>query len=112
VQAAALAQINKVYEAAHLQDTTDKSQFKQTLHDATAEALDTGAIRLSQDQFVMGLGPESGPAAYQQYLKDAQFGSDRRSVAEMSPDQIATLRQSYQPRPGEEGAALIRRRQV
>lgn len=102
VQAAALQHVNKIYEAYHLQQSQDKSAFTVKLQNSSAEALDTGAVQqpIGHEEFIAGLGPEAGEAAYQDYQKTIQLGSDLRSTASLSPEGIGELYKKYQPQPG------------
>jgi GH24 family phage-related lysozyme (muramidase) len=111
VQAAALAHLNKVYEAYHLQQMQGQAAFKQKLQDRTTEALTTGRVEdpIQPEEFTLNLGPEQGPAAYATYQANVQLGADIRSTAGMSPAEIDALRERYKPQPGDGFDAQVRR---
>lgn len=103
VQAAALAHINKIYQAWELQGAQDTAAFKLRLNASTAEALDTGQVKqpLGREEFITGMGPVAGEKAYADYQSNVQLGADMRSTASLPPDQIAALREKYKPVPGD-----------
>jgi hypothetical protein len=102
-QNAYFGRVNRVYEAYHVDESLNRSLFKQKVQDTTAEAFDTGTVKtpLTREQFVAGLGPEEGVRGYDDYQSNLQLGSDMRAVAGMSENEISALRQRYQPQPGE-----------
>jgi uncharacterized protein (TIGR02594 family) len=111
VQAAALARVNKMYEAFHLEQTQETAAFNVRLKDTTAEALGTGAVQhpLAAQEFVTALGPEKGAQEYEEYRKNLQLGADIASTASMSPEQIGELRARYVPPAGPGYAAQAKR---
>lgn len=114
VQAAALARVNKIYQAWELQSATDKASFQVTVKNSTAEALSTGKVAapLSQEQFISNYGVAEGPKQWQDYQANVQLGSDIRSTATLSPQDLAALRESYTPKPGETFVAQQHRASV
>lgn len=113
VQAAALAHLNKMYEAFHIQQTQDTAAFNVKLKDTTAEALDTGSVQnpITPQEFVDAYG-DKGAAAYEEYQKTVQLGADIKSTATMSPDELADLYKRYAPQPGPGYDAAAKRMDV
>ena len=113
VQAAALSHINKIYEAWHFQQVQQSGAFTVRLENATTEALDTGknSNPIQHEEFLTGLGPEKGEAAYQEYQANVQLGSDMRTAAGMSPSDLAALQERYAPKPGSDDYAAQAARQ-
>jgi GH24 family phage-related lysozyme (muramidase) len=116
VQAAALARVNKVFEAYHFQDAQQSAAFNVKLNGSVAELRDTGQLTnpIQHDEFVNGLGPQKGEAAWQDYQKDVQLGADMRSMAGQSPEDLAATVQKYSnPTPGDDyGRQAERRDQI
>jgi GH24 family phage-related lysozyme (muramidase) len=113
VQAAALAHINKIYEAYHFQDAQQSAAFSQKLNGSIAELRDTGQLTnpIQHEEFLNGLGPQKGEAAWQDYQKDAQLGADMRSLAGQSPEEIAATYGRYaNPTPGDDYGTQVQRR--
>jgi GH24 family phage-related lysozyme (muramidase) len=116
VQGAALAHINKLYEAYHFQDAQQSAAFSQKLNGSIAELRDTGQLTnpIQHDEFINGFGPQKGEAAWQDYQKDVQLGSDMRSLAGQSPAELADTIGGYSKlTPGDDyGRQAERRDQV
>ncbi|WP_439392324.1 lysozyme [Bradyrhizobium sp. PMVTL-01] len=103
VQAAALARVNKIYQAWDLQSAQEKATFGVTVKNSTAEALATGEVKnpLSREQFITNYGVQEGEDAWQEYQKSVQFGADLHTTAGLSLADLAALRQKHQPQPGD-----------
>jgi GH24 family phage-related lysozyme (muramidase) len=116
VQAAALAHINKIYEAYHFQDAQQSAAFSQKLNGSIAELRDTGQLTnpIQHDEFINGFGPQKGEAAWADYQKDVQLGADMRSLAGQSPEELAdTIGKYSKLTPGDDyGRQAERRDQV
>jgi GH24 family phage-related lysozyme (muramidase) len=113
VQAAALAHINKIYEAYQYQDARQSAAFSLKLNGSVAELRDTGQLTnpIQHEEFLNGLGPQKGEAAWQDYQKDVQLGADMRSLAGQSPDEIAATYGRYaNPTPGDDYGTQVQRR--
>jgi GH24 family phage-related lysozyme (muramidase) len=113
VQAAALAHINKIYEAYHFQDAQQSAAFSQKLNGSVAELRDTGQLTnpIQHDEFLNGLGPQKGEAAWQDYQKDVQLGADMRSLAGQSPEELGQTIDKYSKlTPGDDYARQAERR--
>ena len=107
MQAAALAQLNHVYEAQHVQNVQDDAIFKRREQDAKAEALNTGQVTnpITEDDFVAHYGPERGREAFEDYTDTVQLGTNMRALGSMSPEEVATAFRDSQPQPGAAGYA-------
>lgn len=103
VQAAALARVNKIYQAWDLQQSQNKASFDVNVRNATAEALATGQVKnpLSREQFIMSYGAADGEAQWAEYQANVQLGSDVHTTAGLAPSDLASLREKYTPQPGE-----------
>lgn len=103
VQAAALAHMNKVYQAYELQGAQGKASFEVSVKNSTAEALSTGKVSqpLSYERFIQNYGGAEGEREWQNYQANVQLGSDIRSTATLAPTDLAALRERYTPQPGE-----------
>jgi hypothetical protein len=113
VQAAALAQINRIYGAYRLQDSQQSAAFTLKLNGSLAELRDTGQQTnpIEHEEFLNGLGPTKGEAAWQDYQKDVALGADMLSLAGQSPDEIAATYGRYaNPTPGDDYGAQVQRR--
>ena len=113
VQAAALAHINKIYEAYHFQDSQQSAAFSLKLNGSVAELRDTGQLTnpIQHEEFLNGFGPTKGEAAWQDYQKDVQLGADMRSLAGQSPEEIAATYARYaNPTPGDDYGTQAQRR--
>jgi GH24 family phage-related lysozyme (muramidase) len=113
VQAAALAHINKLYEAYHFQDAQQSAAFNLKLHGSIAELRDTGQLTnpIQHDEFLNGLGPQKGETAWQDYQKDVQLGSDMRSLAGQSPQELGdTIAKYSKLTPGDDYGRQAERR--
>ncbi len=113
VQAAALAHVNKIFEAYHFQDAQQSAAFSQKLNGSIAELRDTGQLTnpIQHEEFVNGLGPQKGEGAWQDYQKDVQLGADMRSLAGQSPEEIAATYGRYaNPTPGDDYGTQVQRR--
>jgi GH24 family phage-related lysozyme (muramidase) len=113
VQAAALARINRIYEAFHFQDAQQSAAFSLKLNGSVAELRDTGQLTnpIQHDEFLNGLGPQKGEAAWQDYQKDVQLGADMRTLAGQSPEEIAATYARYaNPTPGDNYGTQVQRR--
>lgn len=102
MQAAALNRINVTFAAQRETQSNDSAAFKLKLQNSTAEALDTGNVTnpIAPDEFNAVYGSEEGARQYQDYQANVQLGADMRATASMSPEQLATMERSYQPKPG------------
>lgn len=103
VQAAALARVNKIYQAWDLQQSQNKASFDVSVKNATAEALATGQVKnpLSREQFIMNYGAADGDAQWAEYQANVQLGADVHTTANLAPAELASLREKYTPQPGE-----------
>jgi GH24 family phage-related lysozyme (muramidase) len=113
VQAAALSHINKVYEAYNFQNAQQSAAFTVRLNGSLAELRDTGQLTnpIQHDEFINGLGPQKGEAAWSDYQKDVQLGADMRSLAGQSPEEVAATYARYaSPTPGDGYGAQVQRR--
>jgi GH24 family phage-related lysozyme (muramidase) len=113
VQAAALQHINKLYEAYHFQDAQQSAAFNLKLHGSIAELRDTGQLTnpIQHDEFLNGLGPQKGETAWQDYQKDVQLGSDMRSLAGQSPQELGdTIAKYSKLTPGDDYGRQAERR--
>jgi len=113
VQAAALARISKVYEAYNFQDSQQSAAFSLKLNGSVAELRDTGELTnpIQHEEFLNGFGPAKGEAAWQDYQKDVQLGSDMRSLASQSPEEVAATYARYtNPTPGDDYGTQVQRR--
>lgn len=102
VQQAALARINKVYQAYELQGAQDRAAFEVSLKNSTAEALSTGQVTapLSHEQFIQNFGGAEGERQWQEYEANVRLGADIRTTATLAPQDLAALREKYTPQPG------------
>jgi uncharacterized protein (TIGR02594 family) len=114
VQAAALARINKVYQAYELQGAQDRAAFEVTVKNSTAEALSTGRVTnpLSHEQFVQSYGGAEGEKQWEDYRANVQLGADIRTTASLAPADLAALREKYTPHPGDTFIAQQKRLSV
>lgn len=103
VQAAALAHMNKVYQAYELQGAQGRASFEVSVKNSTAEALSTGKVSqpLSYEQFIQNYGGADGEKQWREYDANVRLGSDIRSTATLSPSDLNALREKYTPQPGE-----------
>lgn len=111
VQAAALAHMNKVYQAYELQGAQGRASFEVSVKNSTAEALSTGKVSqpLSYEQFIQNYGGADGEKQWQEYDANVRLGSDIRSTATLSPSDLNALREKYTPQPGETFVAQKKR---
>jgi uncharacterized protein (TIGR02594 family) len=114
VQAAALARVNKIYQAYELQGAQNQASFEVSVKNSTAEALSTGKVAapLSYEQFIQNYGGAEGEKQWQDYQANVHLGSDIRSTANLSPDDLKALRDKYTPQPGETFVAQQHRQAV
>lgn len=114
VQAAALARVNKIYQAYELQGAQNKASFEVSVKNSTAEALSTGKVAapLTYEQFIQNYGGADGEKQWQDYQANVQLGSDIRSTANLSPDDLKAMREKYTPQPGETFVAQQHRQSV
>lgn len=92
-------------------EVDDLADFKQRVADTQAEAARTGSVSnpLSEGEFIGRLGAKDGPAAYRAYRANLELGRDAARVAQLSPDELNALLQSYEPKPGEGYADQVKR---
>jgi GH24 family phage-related lysozyme (muramidase) len=116
VQAAALARINKIYEAFNFQNSQQSAAFTVRLNGSLAELRDTGQLSspIQHDEFINGFGPAKGEATWQDYQKDVGLGADMRSLAGQSPGELAdTIGRYSKLTPGDDyGRQAERRDQI
>lgn len=103
VQAAALAHLNKVYQAYDLKGSQNRASFDVSVKNSTAEAMATGKVAnpLSYEQFVQNYGGADGEAQWAEYQANVQLGSDVHTTANLAPTDLASLREKYTPQAGE-----------
>jgi hypothetical protein len=107
MQAAALAQVNHIYEAQHVENVQGEAIFKRREQDAKSEALDTGQVTnpITEDDFVTHYGPERGREAFEDYSDTVQLGANMKALGTMSPEEVSKTFQDTQPQPGVPGYA-------
>lgn len=103
VQSAALAHLNKVYQAYELKGSQNRASFDVSVKNSTAEALATGKVAnpLSYEQFIQNYGGTDGEAQWAEYQANVQLGADVHTTAGLASADLAALREKYTPQPGE-----------
>lgn len=111
VQRAALDHINKIYGAFRLSQAQDNAGFKLKVENSAAEAIGTGTVQqpIGREEFLLNLGPDVGPKAYDEYQARVQLGADMRTTASLAPNELADMRERYRPQPGDTYVAQANR---